>query len=129
AEAQARPDGNPPPGLLAACADWEGWACFLLDDHDKAIEDLHRSIRLEPTPEAYCHLARVYASRALDGNSFGERKRDATRARHYADLAVGLGLGARQAKPLEDALRRLDAERADEREPAPQEAQPHKVGV
>ena len=95
----------------AACADWEGWGWFRLTELDKAVECLTRSVDLEPTGEAYLHLALVHAHRAGYGRLAEQRRRDEERARHYAELARRMGLGVQQRKPLDDMLRRLDAER------------------
>jgi hypothetical protein len=103
-------DGDTGLALLAACSDWEGWARFLLNEDKPAIEKLQESIRLEPTAEAYLHLAQVYANHALDNTVPVERAREETRARHYSELARRMGLSAQQAQPLDDLIRRLDSE-------------------
>jgi tetratricopeptide (TPR) repeat protein len=93
----------------AVCADWEGWGWFRLNEPDRAIERLTRSVDLEPTGEAYLHLALVHAHRAGYGRLAEQRRRDEDRARHYAELAGRMGLGVQQRKPLDDMLRQLDA--------------------
>ena len=103
-------DGDTGLALLAACSDWEGWARFLLNEDELAIDKLQESIRLEPTAEAYLHLAQVYANHALDNTVPVARAREETRARHYSELARRMGLSAQQAQPLDDLIRRLDLE-------------------
>ena len=95
-------------GMLAACADWEGWAKFQEGDSDGAIKCLGLSVTLQPTAEAYAHLARVHADLALREDDRRRQHRDIDRARHYAALARRIGLGLQQDAPLEESLRRLE---------------------
>ncbi len=119
AKARSKSDGGTSPGLLAACADKEGWARFLLNEHERAVEKLQESIRLEPTAEAYLHLAQVHANRALDTTAPAKRLRDETRARHYGEFARSLGLGSQQAEPLDRLIRRLDVEGPPQQDSCP----------
>ena len=98
------------PSFRAVCADWEGWGWFGLGHVDRAIERVSASVELEPTADAYLHLAQLYARRALDGEDPARRRADHERARRTADLARRIGLGREQQKPLDAALRRLDLE-------------------
>jgi len=115
AEVEQRQSGLSRVGLLAGCADWQGWAKFQDGDVSGAASCLGESVKLQPTAEAYAHLARVHADLALrEGDRVGP-ERDITRAYNYAALARRMGLGTEQAAPLEDALRRLDVERHAEK--------------
>jgi tetratricopeptide (TPR) repeat protein len=95
----------------AACEDWKGWGWFRLNEVDRAIQYVTRSVDLEPTGEGYLHLALVHAHRVVYGRQAEQRRREEERARYYAELAGRMGLGAQQRTPLDDMLRRLDSEK------------------
>ncbi|CAN5213434.1 hypothetical protein BH18ACT4_BH18ACT4_06410 [soil metagenome] len=99
-------------GLLAAVADCEGWARFKTREIDPALTALIASVDLEPTPEAYLHLALVHANQALETTG-PERQHHAARARGFARLARRMGLGRQQVELIDDALRRLPDETRD----------------
>jgi tetratricopeptide (TPR) repeat protein len=109
AEADRRRDDPEATGLLAACADWEGWALFQMDKVKRALDRLRESVRLEPTPEAYAHLAQVYADLALKATAPLARQRDEARARHYATLARRMVLASDHARPLDAVMHLLEA--------------------
>lgn len=95
-------------GILAACADWEGWARFKQNEPKQAIECLTRSIELQPTSEAYLHLALVHGHRAVASEPGIERQYEENRSREFAKLARWLGLGRQQAEALEEMTSRLE---------------------